>query len=52
MIQKIMMFVFFYISDDIFEVQHSSGAVIALAVFLSLSLLTNVFLWICYCRKR
>ncbi|XP_030286865.1 butyrophilin subfamily 3 member A2-like [Sparus aurata] len=41
-----------HVSDDIFEAQHSSGAVIALAVFLSLSLLTNVFLWICYCRKR
>ena len=41
-----------YISDNIFKAQFSSGTVIALAVSLALSLLTNVILWICFCRKR
>ncbi|XP_036967447.1 butyrophilin subfamily 3 member A2-like [Acanthopagrus latus] len=41
-----------HVQDNIFKTQYSFGTVIALAVFWALSLFTNLFLWIRYCRKR
>ncbi|XP_073330583.1 butyrophilin subfamily 1 member A1-like isoform X2 [Pagrus major] len=41
-----------HVPDNIFNAQYSSSTVTALAVFLSLSVFTNLFLLICYLRKR